>query len=495
MSRSSSSTSTDRSPRVTSSGSSPPTRVARGEVRDLAPVVAAAHERGALVTVAADLLSLTLLASARRARRRHRRRIHPALRGAAVLRRPARRLHGRPRRPRASPARPPGRCLRGQRRPPGVPARAPDPRAAHPSRQGDVQHLYGAGAARRRCLDVRRLPRPGRAHRDRAACPRAHGSARRGPARGRHPRRATDTSSTPSSCEHRDGRGGDGSGEGGTGWRCGSSTPTTSASAAPRSPPPSTSSRSLAAFGVEPSRVDGSRRHARRAAPHDGVPDPSGLPRAPLGDAAAALPAQAVRPRLRPGPRNDPARLLHDEAQRHDRDGAGLAARASPTCTRSRPSRTRPATSSWSASSSRGWPRSPATRRCRIQPNAGSQGELAGLLAISAYHRDRGEGGRDVCLIPASAHGTNAASAVLAGHAGRRRRLQRGRHRRPRRPARPSASSTPRDLAAIMVTYPSTHGVYEQGITRLCELVHDARRPGLRRRRQPQRAARGRQAG
>ncbi|QOC91840.1 aminomethyl-transferring glycine dehydrogenase [Micromonospora craniellae] len=108
-----------------------------------------------------------------------------------------------------------------------------------------------------------------------------------------------------------------------------------------------------------------------------------------------------------------------------------------------------------------------------VQPNAGSQGELAGLLAIRAYHRDRGEGHRDVCLIPSSAHGTNAASAVMAGM----RVVVVGcdddgnvdlvdldaeidRHRDA--------------LAAIMVTYPSTHGVYETGIASLCAKVHDA---------------------
>ena len=106
-----------------------------------------------------------------------------------------------------------------------------------------------------------------------------------------------------------------------------------------------------------------------------------------------------------------------------------------------------------------------------IQPNAGSQGELAGLLAIRGYHASRGEAARNVCLIPSSAHGTNAASAVMAGmrvvvvacddegnvdvadleakveeHAG--------------------------DLAVLMVTYPSTHGVFEERITDLCDLVH-----------------------
>ncbi|WP_406104038.1 aminomethyl-transferring glycine dehydrogenase [Micromonospora globbae] len=108
-----------------------------------------------------------------------------------------------------------------------------------------------------------------------------------------------------------------------------------------------------------------------------------------------------------------------------------------------------------------------------VQPNAGSQGELAGLLAIRAYHRDRGEGHRDVCLIPSSAHGTNAASAVMAG-------------------MRVVVVACDADgnvdlvdldakidkhrdaLAAIMVTYPSTHGVYETGIAQLCAKVHDA---------------------
>ncbi len=106
-----------------------------------------------------------------------------------------------------------------------------------------------------------------------------------------------------------------------------------------------------------------------------------------------------------------------------------------------------------------------------LQPNAGSQGEYAGLLAIRAWHRSRGQGGRDICLIPSSAHGTNPASAQMVGmevvvvacdsegnvdladledkcrtHADR--------------------------LAAAMITYPSTHGVFETGVRRLCEIVH-----------------------
>ncbi|HEX9703304.1 MAG TPA: aminomethyl-transferring glycine dehydrogenase [Rhodospirillales bacterium] len=107
-----------------------------------------------------------------------------------------------------------------------------------------------------------------------------------------------------------------------------------------------------------------------------------------------------------------------------------------------------------------------------LQPNAGSQGEYAGLLTIRKYHQGRGQGGRDVCLIPASAHGTNPASATMAGlkvvvvacdgdgnvdvgdlktkaeeHGGR--------------------------LAALMITYPSTHGVFEGAIRDICKIVHD----------------------
>ncbi len=108
-----------------------------------------------------------------------------------------------------------------------------------------------------------------------------------------------------------------------------------------------------------------------------------------------------------------------------------------------------------------------------VQPNAGSQGELAGLLAIKAWHEARGQGGRDVCLIPASAHGTNAASAVLAGMrvvvvacdaAGNIDVGDLG----------AKVAEHGDDLAALMVTYPSTHGVYESSIVEVCARVHDA---------------------
>ncbi len=107
-----------------------------------------------------------------------------------------------------------------------------------------------------------------------------------------------------------------------------------------------------------------------------------------------------------------------------------------------------------------------------VQPNAGSQGELAGLMAIHAYHRERGDVDRDVCLIPSSAHGTNAASAVMAGM--RVVVVQADSSGSVDLDDLRAKCAEHRDtLAAAMVTYPSTHGVYEAGITELCEVVHE----------------------
>jgi len=108
-----------------------------------------------------------------------------------------------------------------------------------------------------------------------------------------------------------------------------------------------------------------------------------------------------------------------------------------------------------------------------LQPNAGSQGELSGLLAIRAYHRANGQGQRRVCLIPASAHGTNAASAVMAGMKVVVVKTAEGGDV-DLDDLRAQVIEHADDLAAMMVTYPSTHGVFEQDITELCALVHDA---------------------
>ena len=106
-----------------------------------------------------------------------------------------------------------------------------------------------------------------------------------------------------------------------------------------------------------------------------------------------------------------------------------------------------------------------------LQPNAGSQGEFAGLLVIRAWHHDRGDTHRDVCLIPQSAHGTNPASAVMAGlkvvvvKTDKDGNIDLA-------DLRTQAETHKDRLAAIMVTYPSTHGVFESGIKELCRIVH-----------------------
>jgi glycine cleavage system P protein (glycine dehydrogenase) len=106
-----------------------------------------------------------------------------------------------------------------------------------------------------------------------------------------------------------------------------------------------------------------------------------------------------------------------------------------------------------------------------LQPNAGSQGEFAGLLVIRAYHRARNEGHRTVCLIPQSAHGTNPASAVMAGmkvvvvKTDARGNIDLA-------DLTTQAEANAKNLAALMVTYPSTHGVFEDGIKQICEVVH-----------------------
>ena len=107
-----------------------------------------------------------------------------------------------------------------------------------------------------------------------------------------------------------------------------------------------------------------------------------------------------------------------------------------------------------------------------LQPNAGSQGEYAGLLAIRAYHRSRGEGHRTICLIPSSAHGTNPASAAMAGMSVVVVRcLEDGNIDMD--DMRAKASEHSKNLAALMFTYPSTHGVYEEGARHLCALIHE----------------------
>ena len=107
-----------------------------------------------------------------------------------------------------------------------------------------------------------------------------------------------------------------------------------------------------------------------------------------------------------------------------------------------------------------------------LQPNAGSQGEYAGLLAIRGYHEARGEAHRNICIIPTSAHGTNPASAVMAGfRVVPVKCLEDGDI--DLADLRAKADEHSKDLAALMVTYPSTHGVFETTIREICEIVHE----------------------
>ncbi len=106
-----------------------------------------------------------------------------------------------------------------------------------------------------------------------------------------------------------------------------------------------------------------------------------------------------------------------------------------------------------------------------LQPNAGSQGEYAGLLVIRAYHEHRGEMHRNICLIPTSAHGTNPASAVMAGMKVVAVACDKDGNV-DLADLRAKAEAHKNDLAALMVTYPSTHGVFEETIKEICEIVH-----------------------
>ena len=379
-----------------------------------------------------------------RARRRRRRRHHPALRRADGLRRSARRLHGRARGPRAPAARPPRRRLAGRRRPPRLPAQPAGARAAHPPREGDVEHLHRAGAARRHGVDVRGLPRAPRHPAHRRSRPpakakaladaltglgltlahdayfdtlRVHvpGLAKNVVARGARARPAT----------------------------CGRPTRRPCTSRSTRPPPTDELSLVVEAFGFgERAEMRGldcprcPRAVPGRPAPHERVPRAPGVQHAPLRDADDALPQAPRRPRLRARPRHDPARLVHDEAQRGHRDGGRHLARVrEPPPVRAR-GRRRRARSGSSSSSRPGSPRSPATTPCRCSRTPAARASSPGLLAIRGYHLANGDAERDRLPHPVERARHERGVRGARRHARRRRRLRRARQRRPRRPAR-----------------------------------------------------------
>ena len=413
-----------------------------GSLRDFEALTAEAHAKGALVTVAADLLALTLLKP-------------PGEWGADVVVGSSQRFgvplwYGGPHAAfmavkggleRDLPGRLVGLSIDAEDRP-GLPARPADARAAHPPRR----RRRPTSAPPRccwpwwpPCTPCTTVPR------DCEASPAAStgapstwrpGSSSPGSAW------CTGSSSTPWSSRHR-GR---------------AAAIVEEARGARRAPAPRRRgpcrdlvrrddhggplAAVLGAFGAH------ERGSARRQRPARGPPAPGadsgppGLLRAPLRDGDAALPAPPVRPGLRPRPRHDPAGVVHHEVERDDGDGAGRPARVRRHPSLSHRWRARPATcrsidelEEWLAQVT-------GYAKVSVQPNAGSQGELAGLLAIAAYHRSQGAHERDVCLIPSSAHGTNAASAVMAGMRVVVVASLERRHGRPRGPAWASARST-----------------------------------------------------
>ncbi len=193
----------------------------------------------------------------------------------------------------------------------------------------------------------------------------------------------------------------------------------------------------------------------------------------PHRDVDDALPAHAGGQGYRLGPQHDSARLVHDEAQRGRRDGVDhLAGVRAPASVRAGLGHARACAGSsrdlesWLVAIT-------GYDAVSLQPNAGSQGEYAGLLAIHDYHASRGEPHRDICLIPSSAHGTNAASAALAGM----RVVVVGCHENgdvDLDDLRAKVAEHAERLSALMITYPSTHGVYEHDIADICAAVHDA---------------------
>ena len=486
-------------PRATSSACCCSTRARRARCATSRRVVAAGRTRAApLVAVAADLLALTLLAS-------------PGELGADVAVGTSQRFgvplgYGGPHAgymavraglERTLPGRLVGVSVDADGAP-GLPAGAADPRAAHPPGEGDQQHLHRAGAARRDGRDVRRLPRPRRAARHRAAHRTGTPPLLAAGLAAAASRSCTRTSSTPSGARARAGP--------------------------PRwSPPPPARASTSASSTTTPSASPPTRPPPGRTStpwsPPSACRRRTGTPLD--ADAADALPAELRRttPYLTHpvfhDHRSETAMLrylrrLADRDLALDRTMIPLG-----SCTMKLNATTEMEPVTWpefgglhpfaAADSPRlpaahRRPRALAVRDHRLRRGEpAAQRRLPGRARRAARHPGATTGptarrDRDVCLIPASAHGTNAASAVMAG--------MRVVVVAPRRPATSTSTTcTPRSpqhgdrLAALMVTYPSTHGVFEDTDRRRLRRGARRRRPGLRRRRQPQRARRPGPAG
>ena len=399
-------------------------------------------------------------------------------------------------------ARPAHRRLGRRRGQPGAAHGAADPRAAHPPREGDLQHLHRPGAAgrdRRACTPSGTGPR---------ACSRI-AAAR--PPPDRDPGRAACAASASRSITTAffdtltaaRARAGPHAARGQARERrhqpAPGRSPTTSAS---RSTRPRRRERSASAAGG--ASAPGARcrhRRARRRCSRRCIPPALRRTSAflthpvfqqpPQRDRDAALPAPPAGQGPRARPHDDPARLLHHEAQRHHRDDPGHLAASSPSCIRSRrPTRRAGYQQLFDELEAMAGARSPASTRSRCSPTPAARANMPACWPSAAITQARGEAQRDVCLIPVLGARHQPGQRGHGRHAGGGGRLRRRGQRRPRRPRGQGRRSTARSLAALMITYPSTHGVFEEADQGDLRHRPRARRPGLPRRRQPQRAGR-----
>ena len=414
-------------------------------------------------------------AAAGRIGRRRRRRQHATFRRSAGLRRTARRLFRHARRLQAPHAGTIGRRVARCRRAPRLSARAADARAAHPPRQSDEQHLHGAGAARRHGLDVCRLSRAGRPAQNRPPHPwpdlppgRWHRAARLRP-------RARAISSTPSGSTLGQ-RASDEFLRRGLQRNCNLRAlgPHSVGISLDETTTPEDIEILLGIFGENRAVLPGAapaNRESRIANRESRIPHPPGLQHASHRDRDAALPAPARVARSLALPLDDSARLLHDEVERDGGDVSGFLAGVCAGSIRLRPTIRRPATARCASSSRAGWPRSPGSppSRCSRTP-----ARRANTPACSS-----------------SAHITRRAAKRIATSASSRPPPT-----APIRPARswPVSTSCPCAVSKtatsispicaprrtrtatisprLMVTYPSTHGVFETTIREICEIVH-----------------------
>jgi glycine dehydrogenase len=471
-----------------------------GAIQDHRALAQQVHDAGAMLVVATDLLALTLLTPPGEwgADVVHRQRA--AIRRAVRLRRPARRILRHARRVQAPDAGPHHRRVEGCHRQARAAHGARHARAAHPPREGDEQHLHRAGAAGghgRHVRGVARAAGPDRASRSACAATPArsppalrkqgctvvhervlrHGAceARRRSHRGRREPRRRGASPINLRCLA-DGAVRVSLDETVTDTDLADSARRASATAATPSP------TDLGTLGAD-------HRFAARFTRSSAFIDAPGVQHVPRPRRRCCATCASSQSRdLSLAHSMIPLGSLHDEAQRAGRDVPGDVAGVRRAASVRAGRAGQGLHGAVRRCSSAGSPRSPASHAVSLQPNAGSQGEYAGLLVIRAYHRGARRGPPRHLPDP----------AVRARHQPRERGHGRdaGRASSTATPtatstwptSRPRPSSTAENLAALMVTYPSTHGVFEEAITDIMRIDPRARRSGVHGRREHERA-------